>query len=203
MLYKDDRSWIHGYWLDGRWTVVGTSLSSFRYYTYRTATPLGHDYDDEPISLKRRFRDLNPQSSETPRYSQLPWEPKTHEKWRFYTPKIWVITTKTWRLWVPMVATNLSYPSRDSTKWSGSVCRGAVHTSLVSTPEVERRKLAPEKGVASFLLGFRNFSGVNSLLNFGGGSSYQPMPPYYIYLEPKWPLFCLEKALFWGVDLQK
>ena len=25
----------------------------------------------------------------------------------------------------------------------------------------------------------------------------------YIYLEPKWPLFWLEKALFWGVDLQK
>ena len=24
-----------------------------------------------------------------------------------------------------------------------------------------------------------------------------------IYLEPKWPLFWLEKALFWGVDLQK
>ena len=24
-----------------------------------------------------------------------------------------------------------------------------------------------------------------------------------IYLEPKWPLFSLEKALFWGVDLQK
>ena len=28
---------------------------------------------------------------------------------------------------------------------------------------------------------------------------------YYVsvYLEPKWPLFWLEKALFWGVDLQK
>ena len=25
----------------------------------------------------------------------------------------------------------------------------------------------------------------------------------YIYLQPKWPLFWLEKALFWGVDLQK
>ena len=25
----------------------------------------------------------------------------------------------------------------------------------------------------------------------------------YIYLEPKWPLFCLEEALFCGVDLQK
>ena len=25
----------------------------------------------------------------------------------------------------------------------------------------------------------------------------------YIYLEPKWPLFWLQKALFWGVDLQK
>ena len=28
----------------------------------------------------------------------------------------------------------------------------------------------------------------------------------YIYiscLDPKWPLLCLEKALFWGVDLQK
>ena len=25
----------------------------------------------------------------------------------------------------------------------------------------------------------------------------------YLYLEPKWPLFWLEKALFWGVDLQK
>ncbi len=24
-----------------------------------------------------------------------------------------------------------------------------------------------------------------------------------LYLEPKWPLFWLEKALFWGVDLQK
>ena len=26
---------------------------------------------------------------------------------------------------------------------------------------------------------------------------------HYIYLEAKWPLFCLEKALFWGGDLQK
>ena len=23
------------------------------------------------------------------------------------------------------------------------------------------------------------------------------------YLEPKWPLFWLEKAFFWGVDLEK
>ena len=28
-------------------------------------------------------------------------------------------------------------------------------------------------------------------------------PYIYIYLEPKWPLFWLEKALFWRVDLQK
>ena len=26
---------------------------------------------------------------------------------------------------------------------------------------------------------------------------------FYIYLEPKWPLFWLEKALFWRVDLQE
>ena len=25
----------------------------------------------------------------------------------------------------------------------------------------------------------------------------------FIYLEPKWPLFWLEKSLVWGVDLQK
>ncbi len=25
----------------------------------------------------------------------------------------------------------------------------------------------------------------------------------YIHLEPNWPLFWLEKDLFWGVDLQK
>ena len=25
----------------------------------------------------------------------------------------------------------------------------------------------------------------------------------YIYLQPKWPLFPLEKALFWGADLEK
>ena len=34
-------------------------------------------------------------------------------------------------------------------------------------------------------------------------STYNCMGIYiYIYLEPKWPLFWLEKALFWGVELQ-
>ena len=25
----------------------------------------------------------------------------------------------------------------------------------------------------------------------------------YIYLQPEWPLFWLEKSMFWKVDLQK
>ena len=35
------------------------------------------------------------------------------------------------------------------------------------------------------------------------GSPHVSLLRPYIYLEPKWPLFWLEKALFWGVDLQK
>ena len=37
---------------------------------------------------------------------------------------------------------------------------------------------------------------INSIMqsNFGG---------YNVHIEPKWPLFWLEKALFGGVDLQK
>ena len=54
---------------------------------------------------------------------------------------------------------------------------------------------------------FREFVHVNLSHKGGKISSIENQERYrifrffYIYLEPKWPLFWLEKDLFWGVDL--